>query len=260
MVNVLDKNSPIPLYYQLAEDLRDKIRAGELTPGEQVPTERELSELHGISRMTVRQALQFLVREEVLVSRQGSGTYVAEPKLTYDPLHVLGFTENMMQRGLENVSSKVLEHVIAKPPSNVATRLKLGKSQRATKIMRLRLSGAMPLLLETVWVPAQLFPGLEKTDMANQSLYAVMRERYGIYPAGSLHSIEAVQANDYECDLFGLGNCAPMILLTGVTVDQHDRPIEYFKAAYRGDRFEIVLDSRVKTNVSNVSMMSIAMR
>ncbi len=83
---MLDKNSPLPLYYQLAEDLRDKIRAGELKPGEQVPTERELSEMHTISRMTARQALQFLVREEVLVSRQGSGTYVAEPKLTYDPL------------------------------------------------------------------------------------------------------------------------------------------------------------------------------
>src|SRR3712207_5275852 len=96
---MLNKHSPIPLYYQLAELLRERIRLGEFKPGDQLPSERALSEQYAISRMTARQALTFLVREGTLIARHGLGTFVAEPKLTYDTLHLLGFTEEMMHRG-----------------------------------------------------------------------------------------------------------------------------------------------------------------
>ena len=94
---MLDKKSPIPLYYQLVEAIRDRIRAGELMPGAQLPPERELGEQYGISRMTVRQALQYLISDDVLVARQGTGTFVAEPKLTFDLRHALGFTDEMVR-------------------------------------------------------------------------------------------------------------------------------------------------------------------
>lgn len=258
---MLDKDSPIPLYYQLVETLRERIRSGELKPGAQLPPERDLSEHYGISRMTVRQALQYLIREEALIAKQGLGTYVAEPKLTYDPLHVLGFTADMMRRGAD-ATSRVIEQALVEPPASIAAQLNMRPKERATRIVRLRLSDSVPMLLETVYVPAKRFVGLDRANLAKQSLYQLMRDRYGVRLSGSRHTIEAVQANDYESELFGMQTCMPMILLQGVTYDSNDQPVECFKAVYRGDRFQIQLDSRKNTRQEAISasLMSVVMR
>src|SRR5262252_6089043 len=146
----LNKQSPIPLYYQLAELIREQIQHGELRPGDQLPAERILSERHGISRMTTRQAITYLVRDGALVARHGLGTFVAEPKLAYDALHLLGFTEEMMVTGAA-ASSQVLEQAVVTPPEAVAADLELDPGAMAVKIVRLRLSEGTPLLLETVY-------------------------------------------------------------------------------------------------------------
>jgi len=261
MPAMLDKASPIPLYYQLVETLRDQIRSGELTPGQQLPPERDLGERYGISRMTVRQALQYLIREEALIAKQGLGTFVAAPKLTYDPLHMLGFTEDMLRRGAA-AASRVIEQAVVEPPTSVAAQLNLRAREFATKIVRLRLSDGVPLLLETVYVPTKRFIGLDRANLAKQSLYQLMRERFGVQIAGASHTLEAVQANEYESELFGIQACLPMILLQGVTYDEGDQPIESFKAVYRGDRFQIELDSRPsqKQEAQSASLMSVVMR
>lgn len=258
---MLDKDSPIPLYYQLVEDIRDRIRAGEYKPGQQLPGERELSEQYGISRMTVRQALQYLIREDVLIAQQGVGTFVAEPKLAYDPFHAPGFTETMMQRGAA-ATSRVIEQAVVPSPPRIAAQLDLAEGDPVIKIVRLRLSDDVPVLLETVHLPHALFAGLEQADMAHGSLYQLMREAYGVRLQGAQHVLEAVLANDYESELFGIQSGLPMILLQGVTYDEHDRPIEVFKAVYRGDRFKIQLDSRprARQEAFNASLMSVVMR
>jgi GntR family transcriptional regulator len=257
---VLDKRSPIPLYYQLAETLREQIAAGRLAPGDQLPAERELAEQHGISRMTVRQALQQLIREEVLEAKQGLGTYIAQPKLTYDPLHMLGFTDEMIRRGAD-VSSRVIEQAEIDAPRSVARRLALGADERVVRIMRLRLSSQVPMLLETVYVPSGRFPGLDRAELSQTSLYHLMRERYGVQPAGATHSFEAALATDYETALFGIAGGAPMIVMQGVTFDQDGVPVEDFKAVYRGDRFAITLDSRVQSAPTmGVPHMAMVMR
>lgn len=260
---MLDKDSPIPLYYQLVETLREQIRSGELKPGAQLPPERDLSERYSISRMTVRQALQYLIREEALVARQGLGTFAAEPKLTYNPLHVLGFTEDMMRRGAA-ATSRVIEQALVEPPASIAAQLNLRPKERATRIVRLRLSDGAPMLLETVYVPAKRFVGLERANLSKQSLYQLMRDRYGVRLSGSRHTIEAVQANEYESELFGTQPGLAMILLEGVTYDEDDQPVEYFKAVYRGDRFQIQLDSRPSDKRNreaiSASLMSVVMR
>ena len=129
----LNKHSPIPLYYQLAELIKEQIRFGELKPGDQIPAERLLSEQHGISRMTTRQAVAYLVREGALVARHGLGTFVAEPKLTHDALHLLGFTEEIMHRGGQ-VVSHVLEQVAVPAPTRVEAELRLASGEHAVTI------------------------------------------------------------------------------------------------------------------------------
>src|SRR5262245_64365761 len=149
----LNKHSPIPLYYQLAELIKEQIRLGDLRPGDQIPAERVLSQQQGISRMTARQAVAYLVREGALVARHGLGTFVAEPKLTHDALHLLGFTEEIMHRG-GKVASRVLEQAIVAPSARVAAELQLAATEPVVRIVRLRLSNQTPLLLETIFIPA----------------------------------------------------------------------------------------------------------
>jgi GntR family transcriptional regulator len=238
----LNKHSPIPLYYQLAESIKEQIRSGELKPGDQIPAERVLSEQHGISRMTTRQAVAYLVHEGALVARHGLGTFIAEPKLTHDALHLLGFTEEIMHRGGQ-VVSQVLEQAAVPAPARVAAELQLAPGEHALKIVRLRLSNGTPLLLETIFIPAGLCPALEREDLATQSLYAVLEQRCGLRLKRARQTLEATVANDYEGRLFGVAPGTAMILLEGVTDDEQDRPTEYFKAIYRGDRFKFSFES-----------------
>jgi GntR family transcriptional regulator len=239
----LDKRSPVPLYYQLAEWIRGRVQAGELQPGAQLPSERDLSEQAGVSRMTARQAVAYLVREGTLVVRPGVGTFVAEPKLTYDALHLLSFTEETIRRG-GAVASRVLEQAIVVPPAAVAAGLELVPGRTAVKIARLRLFEDLPLLLETIFIPTALCPGLEHEDLSAQSLYGLLEQRFGLRLKRARQTLEATVANEYECKLFGVEPGTAMILLEGVTYLEQGRPVEYFKAVYRGDRFKFAFESR----------------
>lgn len=239
----LQKDSPVPLYYQLAEVLREKIRLGELKPGAQLASERDLSETYQISRMTVRQALAYLIRDGNLVARQGLGTFVAEPKLAYDALHLLGFTEEMILAGAAT-ASQVLEQAVVVPPEAVATDLELDPGATTVKIVRLRRSQGTPLLLETVFIPAALCPGLEQTNLAVASLYSLLEDRYGLHLSHARQTLETTTANSYEAQLFSVPVGLGMILLEGVTRLDTGQPVEYFKAVYRGDRFKFAMDSQ----------------
>lgn len=238
----LDKSHPIPLYFQLAEILREQIQSGELNPGDRLPSERELNEQFGISRMTVRQALAYLAQDGVLVVKPGIGTFVAEPKLVYSAHHLLGFTEEMIRQG-ENASSKILEQSLVDPPAYVVKGLRLESGQLAIKIVRLRLTNDTPVLLETSYIPLDLCPGLETKDLRNKSLFALLEQEYGLRLERTQQNLQSTVANDYEASLFGIESGAAMILLEGMNFLADDRPVEYFKAIYRGDRFRFVLES-----------------
>jgi GntR family transcriptional regulator len=237
----LNRLIPVPLYYQLVELLREQISAGVLPAGAQVPGERALSEQYGISRMTVRQAINYLVREGSLVAEHGRGTFVAAAKQTHDALHLLGFTEAMLQRG-EKPRNRLLEQVIITLPL-VAQKLALPEDSQLVRIVRLRFSDATPLLLETIYVPLHLFPDIEKADLEQQSLYHLFEQRYNVRPVRANQTLEATVANEYEQELFAVQPGMPMILLSGVTYDSLNRPIEQFKAVYRGDRFKLAYES-----------------
>lgn len=242
----LNRTLPVPLYYQLAELLAAKIRQGELAPGQQLPAERDLSEQYGISRMTVRQALAYLVAEGILTTHQGLGTFVATPKLTANPVHLLGFSEEMIAKGAAP-SSRVLEQRLVTPPQAVVAGLELAPRAQAIKIARLRGGQDLPLLLETVHVPAALCPGLEHADLATQSLYALFENTYGLKLDRTRQALEAAPANEAEAELFGIAPGTPMILLRGITYLADGRPAEHFKAVYRGDRFQFEFEGR-RTN------------
>lgn len=241
---MLDRNSRIPLYYQLAEQIREQIVAGELGAGAQLPAEREMAERHAISRMTARQAIAHLVRQGVLIAKIGVGTFVAEPKLSFDAVHLLGFTERMLSQGMR-ITSTVLEQALVLPPKLVSGKLKLRPKDKVVKIARVRLHDNEPLALETVFVPANLAPGLASADLQQHSLYALLENTYHLRLGALKQTLEATIANDYEAQLLHVAVGMPMILLEGVTfrATKDAQPVEYFKAVFRGDRFRFTLDS-----------------
>ncbi len=234
------KQSPVPLYYQLAEAIEDRIASGEWQPGDRLPPERDLAAQAGISRMTARQALTWLAERGAIEIRHGIGTFVAQPKLTSDPLHLLGFTEQMMATG-GDVTSTVLAQEVLPAPRPVARALDLHPATGVVRIMRLRSLNGSPVLLETSYFPHARFAGIEHEDLSHASLYTLLQVEYGVHLTHAQQSVEAVGSNAFESSLFGIEHGSPMLLLEGVAADSDGTPGEYFKAVYRGDRFKFAL-------------------
>lgn len=234
------KKSPMPLYFQLADAIEQQIASGSLRPGDRLPSERDLAQDAGISRMTARQALTYLADRGAIDIRHGVGTFVAQPKITSDPLHLLGFTEQMMAIG-GTVSSTVLAQDVISAAPSIAAVLAIGSGDPVVRIQRLRSLNDTPMLLETSFFPHRLCAGIETVDLSHRSLYATLDLDYGVRLTHAQQSVEAIAANAAESVLFGMEPGSPMLLLEGVASTATNEPGEYFKAVYRGDRFKFAL-------------------
>ena len=231
----------VPLYIQIAETLLDEIESGALTPGDRLPSERELSELFGVNRMTVRQALYMLETQGLIIRRQGSGTYVAEPKIERKADRVFPFTRSMQRRGYVP-GAKVILLEQRPVEAAVARRLQLPVSAPAYYIHRLRLINREPVMLERFIIPADRFPALETHDLESRSLYEIMETEYGVTIDRAWQSLEAVSATEYEAKWLGVERRAPLMLERRLSFDRDGQPVEHGKDLYRGDRFRFVTE------------------
>jgi GntR family transcriptional regulator, N-acetylglucosamine utilization regulator len=242
----IDKQSPIPIYYQIMSQLRDKIAEGEYTLDSALPPERELAETYEVSRMTIRQAIAELVNEGLLVRRKGIGTFVAPPKLEQALSSLTSFTEDMAQRGMK-AGSRVLS--FKKTVPDPATRKTLGLSAEDSvfECVRLRLADEEPMALETTMLVAAFFPGLQREDLENRSLYKVLAERWGIELDYARQSLEPVLAPPHEATLLHVQPGSPLLLMHRVTYDQDGRAFEHVRSFYRGDRYKFVTELHRKS-------------
>lgn len=233
-----------PLYIQIQEYLTEKIESGELLPGDKIPSERELSEQLGVSRMTVRQALTSLVLEGRLKRIQGAGTFVAEPKIEHELNLLISFSESAFRKGIK-VSSKLLE--LEKIPANKSLARKLGLSiaQQVYRMIRVRFGNNMPVLLERSYFPHHRCPGLEKFDLEKLSVYRILMEEYGISFARMRQALEPVAANEFEAEVLQVSVGSPLMLVERLTFDAEDVPVEYAKDIYRGDRSRFISEMAI---------------
>lgn len=234
-------STAIPLYNQIAESLLDQIEAGRLEPGSRLPAERELSEMLGVNRMTLRQALQVLESQGLLVRRQGDGTYVAQPKLERQAGRLISFTRGMRRRGFKP-GAKIVAFEEAPVEASVAAHLHLRVSEPVYRLHRLRLLNGEPVLLERFTIPVHRFPGLEQHDLANRSMYEIMEKEYKVTVSHAQQSLEPVLAAEYEAGLLQVSIGAPLLLESRLSFDKENQPVEYGKDLYRGDRWKFVTD------------------
>lgn len=232
----------IPLYIQIAEGLIGQIESGELPPGERLPAERELSEDLGVNRMTLRRALRVLETQGLIVRKHGIGTYVAKHKIDRQMDAVFRFTTGMQRRGYTPGARLIsLDEVMV--DAALARELAVPISSLAYRILRLRSINQEPVLLESYTIPTQRFPDLERYNLENRSLYEIMESEYGVSIARARQSFEPVVASAFEAGLLEIEEGDPLMLEKRISFDEHDRPIEYGKDRYRGDRFRFVTEA-----------------
>lgn len=240
-MNGFGKDAPIPLYYQIKTRLLESIETGQLKPGDRVPSERELTTHFNVSRMTARQALTELENQGYLYRLQGKGTFVATPKLDQPLAGLTSFTEDMRRRGLEP-GAQVLSAEEVPAGRKAARALGLSETALVFRLERLRLAGGDPMALEIAHVPATLVPGLAEEGALERSLYGLLRERYGIRLIRATQSLEAVAANEYEAQVLHVKEGTPLLLLERVSRDEQDRPVEFVRSLYRGDRYRFITE------------------
>lgn len=240
----VDRSAPVPFHYQLREQLRRRIVAGEWGPDEPLPGENALCEQAGVSRSVVRQALGDLVAEGVLVRRQGVGTFVAPPKITEGlAARESGFYADMVQRG-HQVTTTVVATRLEPATPQVAGDLELPQGADVAVIVRVRDVDGIPTVYVESRLPADPFAELLELELGDQSLYALIEERYGIRAGRSRRTLSAAAAEPHVAKLLDIKSNDPLIVLDSVSFSDIDgAPFETYRAYHRGDRtrFEVEL-------------------
>lgn len=239
----LDGYSPTPLYFQLRELIASAIKGGNYGPCCQLPSERELADMYGLSRMTVRQATTALVNDGLVVRRRGKGTFVAPPKLEYGVLHLTSFTEDMVQRGFTPSTSLLTVRSLA-AIGKTARVMGLTPGSVLTLIERLRLANGEPMAYELCHLPVERFPDLTSAAVGEGSLYELLQTRYGVRAASADQTLEATLASPREADLLQVRQGAPLLLLERVTRDANNQVIEFARALVRADRYKFFVELR----------------
>ncbi len=227
-----------PKYWGLKRHLLEVLSS--LPPGSPIPTERSLAAQFDVSRTTVRQALAELTVEGRLLRVQGKGTFAAEPKMA-QRLQLSSYTEDMRAQGREP-SSKLLDVSELPADPELARLLNIRQGAKVLRLQRLRLADGEPMAMETTHLPLGRFRGLRKYVTGGTSLYQVLRERFDVEMGHAEETIETALAGPHEAELLGADVGMPMLLLSRHSYDLADRPVEWVRSVYRGDRYKFVAE------------------
>jgi GntR family transcriptional regulator, N-acetylglucosamine utilization regulator len=236
MAKTPDRSLPNPLYAQIKEILFERIRRAEWQPGTCIPTETELCQSFGVSRITVRRALSELVSEGYLERISGRGTFVSQPPINQSLKQLTSFTQDMQRRG-QRPGAVVLSVQKIAAGSELATKLGIIVGETIILLKRLRLANDEPLAVETAHLPSRYFDGLEDEDLEGRSLYKLMRERFGIVPTRAVQKISAGACPDHEAELLYIPKKSPVLHIFRTTYDQAERVVEAVESFYRGDKY-----------------------
>ena len=208
-----------------------------LAVGAAIPSERQLSVDLGVSRLTVRAALDELVREGYLVRRRGAGTFVAEPKVAKG-MDASSFSDDMRARGL-TPASRTIELRLVPAGARLGRLLHVSPSEPIVSAKRLRLADGEPMAIELLNVRAALVPGLSAADLEENSFYELLVDRYSIEIAGGTQTVEPTVTNDEESTALGVPLHSPALLFERVTRSTTGDVVEFTTSTYRGDRYRL---------------------
>ncbi|AQA05084.1 hypothetical protein BVC93_24780 [Mycobacterium sp. MS1601] len=225
----------------MATEIRTAISTGALEPGARIGAERELAALHGVTRWVVRKALEELETDNLIIRTHGrsGGVFVASKKLVRDLDQLVGLPAYLRAQGLET-GTTILGTGVIRPDSDVAKRLKITGDAHVYKIERARFAGGLPLSVETVYVPAELFPGLLDQSLVG-SLYELLESRYAIKRGEATETITAAPADSKQAQTLQLSPGSPVLVVQRTALLESGEPFETSLEYYRFDRMAITV-------------------
>lgn len=232
---MLDRASPLPLYFQLRTALLEQIENGTLKPGDTLPTEREMIDRYRVSRITIRQAVNSLMSDGLLYRQRGLGTFVRSDRIEQELSTLTGFSEEMTARGL-NPGATVISAEMVDPDAAVVSKLRLRPGQKAFRMVRLRLADGEPMALDITHCPPDLGEKLLAEDLQG-ALYALLEEKYGVELDQGDQAIQATQADGFLAEQLGIKKGMPILQMERVVFAMDGRPVEFSRTCYRADRY-----------------------
>lgn len=232
----VDIGSPVPIYHQLEDHLRDKIESDELPEGTRFPAERDVALHLGISRMTVRQALSRLATDGLITTRRGGGTFVTRRRL-FGSVNLLGSFSGEARAQGRAPTTRLIDAELVEPEPELRRTLQIGGGRSAIRVRRVRMLDGEPVSLQTAYLPAYLCSAVLEADLATTSLYKLLREACGLTPAEGKEVLSATVLDAWEAEVLGSTPGQPAFLLKRLTTDVKGRPVEFVKSVLRGDRF-----------------------
>jgi GntR family transcriptional regulator len=238
MSSTINPFNAVPKYHQLAAILRRKIDDGEWKTHTPIPSERQLEPLYNVSRATIRQAIELLIRQGYLYREHGRGTFVSPQKLQKGIQELTSFSEDMRSRGME--PGQILLEVGEEPPSDkIRQHLEITSDQKVLKIDRVRLGDGTPMGIQTSFLLLPEGQTLTQEEVeSNGSIYSLMTEKFNLIPTEADETLEVVLATTHEAKLLGVSEGSPLLLTERITYSQNRRPFEFVKILYRGDRYK----------------------
>lgn len=236
---------PVPFYKQLKDKIMEDIESGKVKPGDKLPSERELAEQYGISRMTARHTLSILEREGVVERRVGAGTFISNQKIEMNFITFNSFTKSMLGKGLIPSTQK-LSVYRDQAKVRLANLLKIPVGEEVIVIKRLRLANQTPVAIEESFIPYQYCPGIEVLIEDDTSLYQILEDEYGIILVRAKEYMQVTFSDEMDSKLLRIKSESPCILLEAVAFDEEGREIEFSKSITRSDIVKFYSEPHLK--------------
>ena len=242
MSSMIDPQNAIPKYYQLANILRQRIENGEFLEQDAIPSERQLEEQYNLSRPTIRQAIDLLVRQGYVYRVHGRGTFVSPRKLQMSTQDLTSFSEDMRSRGL-TPGQRILTFEQITPPKKVASQLEITDIDcKVLRIKRLRFGDEEPIGIQDSYLFLPKGQTITEEEMEQHgSIYAILQSKFGIFPTEAEETLEVTLATPEEANLLQIPDGSPLLLNVRTVWSQDRQAVEYVRILYRGDRYKYLV-------------------
>lgn len=253
--NNMLKEGGVPRHEQISNWLREQISSGSYKVDEKLPSEHELSDKFGVSRVTVRRALQTLEGEKLIYRSQGLGSFVADNRSHQPLVRLTDFIEDMSRAGMD-ASSKVLKMNPIAAPEHVATVLKVSPDSTVIRLDRLRLGDQLPIALDITWLPVFYGQLIENYDLEEETIYGILEREYDIPVEKGRYRIEAENADRYLAEHLDVSEGEALLLIDRLSLTVAEKPVYYQKRYYRTDRivYEMMLERKTDSSKNEAVM------
>jgi GntR family transcriptional regulator len=227
--------SPVPLHYQIRQQIALAIADGRLVPGDLLPPEEDLAAQGSVSRTTIRQALAALVHEGLIERKRGKGSWVLEPRIDQQLIELTGFVEDMLSRGLEP-EARVIAMKVVSADIVVAEELGIEEGSQAVRIERVRLGDRRPILFDVSHLPLDIGEQVIKEDLRKRPIFDILERDLGVVLSEADYHIRAVPAQEPIAAHLRVRRGAPLLMIERTTYSRDGTPVDYENLYYRADR------------------------